>query len=588
MLAISSFQPSCISPRLCANLIEVHYQRGLHLPEIDFWLDPQGARPRAFVSHAHADHFARHDSVLCTNTTAGLLRKRFKLAENRIEAMDYHTSMDIEGFRLRMLPAGHIPGSAMLHVTRTKDNATLLYTGDFKLRRGRTTPEAHILNADTLIMETTFGLPFYQFPNPLEAEAQLMGFIHDTLADGLTPVLLAYSLGKTQEALSVLADNEIPTLMHSAAVSMTEACIEAGVEGLPQPREFTGEAPEGHVIIAPPHALRTKLYRAIEKKRTAMLSGWALQPNARFRYGVDAMIPFSDHADHPGLMECIQRVRPKRILTVHGFAKEFAAELRTKGFDAWCAAGGDQLELPIQQASSNRPTQAIRAGWHNRVLCSFADFTDLCRLFEQTGSRTNKVDFIANYLKSLDDDDDLRIAVDWLASGNRKTPNLLPNRLLRHLILSIPGSKEERYLELQQNSRDDIAAACALLQELPLHPEGIQLADAQQLIEEIASEATSIEHMLKLSERLINLHPAESETLLRLLAGKLGGEVDRPLVEEAIANCYHINTKVIRKHLRKHESLGTLAVCAREQGAAGFKQAKENESTEPDGQQLQL
>ena len=43
-----------------------------------------------------------------------------------------------DGFRFRLLPAGHITGSAMLHVTRLKDNATLLYTGDFKTRRGRT------------------------------------------------------------------------------------------------------------------------------------------------------------------------------------------------------------------------------------------------------------------------------------------------------------------------------------------------------------------------------------------------------------------------------------------------------------------
>ena len=43
-----------------------------------------------------------------------------------------------DGFRLRLLPAGHIPGSAMLHVTRLEDNASLLYTGDFKTRRSRT------------------------------------------------------------------------------------------------------------------------------------------------------------------------------------------------------------------------------------------------------------------------------------------------------------------------------------------------------------------------------------------------------------------------------------------------------------------
>jgi hypothetical protein len=46
-------------------------------------------------------------------------------------------------------------------------------------------------------------------------------------------------------------------------------------------------------------------------------------------------------------------VRPQRVLTVHGFAREFAAELRTRGIDAWCAMGNDQLELAIVQNSLN-------------------------------------------------------------------------------------------------------------------------------------------------------------------------------------------------------------------------------------------
>ena len=525
--------------------------------------------------------------MLCTETTATLLRQRFNLAESRIDAMDYHTSLEINGFRLRMLPAGHIPGSAMLHVTRTKDNATLLYTGDFKMRKGRTTPEAHFLNADTLVMETTFGLPFYRFPNPMEAEAQLLGFVHDTLADGLTPILLAYSLGKTQEALAVLAENNISALLHSAALSMTEACREAGVKDLPEAVEFTGETNDGHVIIAPPHAMKTKLYREIPNKRTAMLSGWALQPNARFRYGVDAMVPFSDHADHPGLMECVQRVRPKRILTVHGFAKEFAAELRSKGFDAWCATGGDQLELPIHRPAQ-RPATAARAGWHNRVLCSFADFTDLCRLLEQTGSRTSKIEFIANYFKSLDTDDDLRITTDWLAIGNRKSPNLIPNRMLRHLLLSIPGSREERYRELLQSTKDDITAATTLLQELPLHPEGVSVAKIQTLIEEFASQSTSIDHLLKLSERLITLHPSESESLLRILTGKLGSEIDRPLIEEAVASCFEVSPKAIRDAARSHESLGEIAVVAKTAGADGLKPGNGSSCSEGERSEEQL
>ncbi|MFN6093401.1 MAG: thymidylate synthase, partial [Verrucomicrobiota bacterium] len=46
-------------------------------------------------------------------------------------------------------------------------------------------------------------------------------------------------------------------------------------------------APERHVIIAPPHVMRSKKLLGLKAKRTAMLSGWALQPGAKFRYGVD-------------------------------------------------------------------------------------------------------------------------------------------------------------------------------------------------------------------------------------------------------------------------------------------------------------
>ncbi|MCB1132277.1 MAG: DNA ligase, partial [Verrucomicrobiae bacterium] len=274
-------------------MIEVRFQRGVHLPELDLWLDPWEAKPHAFVSHAHADHFARHESVLCSDVTSVLLRRRYNLAEGRIDAHAFHVPIIRDGFRLRLLPAGHISGSAMLHVTRSSDNASLLYTGDFKTRRSRTAEPVVFLAADTLILETTFGLPVYQFPSAMEAEAGLVRFVQDTLADGETPVLLAYSLGKAQELVALLAEQEIPTVQHPAVAEMTRACIEAGVEGLPEPVEFDGHMPEGHVLITPPHTTRGKALAGIESKRTAMISGWSMQPGARFRYRAGTMIPLS-------------------------------------------------------------------------------------------------------------------------------------------------------------------------------------------------------------------------------------------------------------------------------------------------------
>jgi DNA ligase-1 len=329
------------------RVIEVIYQRGIYLPEIGLWLDPRGPKPRAFVSHAHSDHFARHQSVLCSDVTAVLLKHRYRIADERMEPLAFHVPLLREGFRFRLLPAGHISGSAMLHITRLADDASLLYTGDFKTRRSRTAGNAVFLTADTLVMETTFGLPRYRFPAQPEVEAQILRFVEECFAADLTPVLLGYSLGKAQEALALLAEKGIPALLHPACVEMTRACREAGVPGLPEPLAFAGGVPPGHAVIAPPHAMRTQLMRNLENKRSAMLSGWALQPGAQYRYGTDAMIPLSDHADHPELLECVSRVEPRRILTVHGHALEFAAELRAMGHDAWCAAGGDQLELRL-------------------------------------------------------------------------------------------------------------------------------------------------------------------------------------------------------------------------------------------------
>ena len=97
-------------------MIEVIYQKGLYLPELDLWLDPRSPKPRAFISHAHADHVARHSSTICSEVTARLLRDRFRISAERTDAHPFHSSFTDENFRITLLPAGHIAGSAMISV----------------------------------------------------------------------------------------------------------------------------------------------------------------------------------------------------------------------------------------------------------------------------------------------------------------------------------------------------------------------------------------------------------------------------------------------------------------------------------------
>lgn len=544
-------------------MIEVRFNRGLYLPEPDLWLDPWDARDYAFVSHAHADHFARHDKILCSSTTGILVRERFNTPETRLEAVDFHTPVIRNGFRLRLLPAGHILGSAMLHVTRIKNNESLLYTGDFKTRRSRTAEAVSFVNADTLILETTFGLPQYVFPPQMEVESSILRFIHDAFADGETPILLGYSLGKAQEAYALLTEHEIPCLLHPSVAEMTRACRLAGAE-LPEPAIFEGPAPAGHVIIAPPNALRSKVIRSLKTKRTAMLTGWALQQGAKYRYQVDEVIPLSDHADHAGLLEALQRVRPRNILTVHGFTREFAAELRATGKNAWSATGHDQLELAIHNPQSRRYATAPRL---QRPISAFADFTDTCRLVGETSSRVAKTGFIANYLRGLESDDDLRRAANWLSG--RALPRSegalhIGTAALRRALLALPGAQEERYREISLSQNDSARTARLVLQELQLKPEAVDLLGMDLWLRDMVAANGALTRITAITERLRTLHPAEGETLVKLLTGDLRIGLKEGLLEEAIAEAFEVDLEALRHAHMLTGDLSETAVLARQ------------------------
>ncbi|WP_367874300.1 ATP-dependent DNA ligase [Luteolibacter sp. Populi] len=555
-------------------MIEVRFQRGLYLPEPDLWLDPWDAQPWAFVSHAHADHFARHEMALCSTVTAALVRARYGVAEERLLPAAYHAAVERNGYRLRLLPAGHIAGSAMLHLTRIADGATLLYTGDFKVRKGRTAEPAVFQKADVLILETTFGLPQFSFPSPMEVESAVLRFVHDALADGEVPVLLGYSLGKAQEALALLHEHGIPVLLHPAVADMTRACKAAGVPGLPEPLLLeSGLVPAGHAVIAPPNTVRSKLLRSIGNRRVAMLSGWAMVPGATFRYRVDEAIPLSDHADYPGLLECIQRVRPKKVLTVHGYTREFAAELRLRGQEAWSAMGNDQMELALSPPSARGPMtgsgiQTTASARHVRPICAMADFTSLCRLTGETSSRLEKIRHLAAYLKGLASDEDLALAANWLTG--RALPRAADRRAayagsatLRRALLKLPGVREERYREISQSQADAARTARLLLQELSLKPEPLDLAGLSAFFHTLAHAPGSLARIDLLSARLRTLHPAEGETLVKLLTGDLRIGLKEGLVEDAVAAAFAADPVSVRHAHMLTGDLGETARMAR-------------------------
>src|SRR6202023_577439 len=98
----------------------------------------------------------------------------------------------------------------------------LLYTGDFKLRKGRSAEAIEWLPADTLIMETTYGLPQYVFPPVEQVIADLTRFCLESLEESLVPILFGYSLGKAQEILAALQGSGLRILLHPSVYRITK------------------------------------------------------------------------------------------------------------------------------------------------------------------------------------------------------------------------------------------------------------------------------------------------------------------------------------------------------------------------------
>ena len=321
-----------------------------YLPELDLWLDPRRSKEFAFVSHAHSDHFAPHRLILCSSETRKILRGRFGAKRSEFLDAPLGGFLDLNGFRLRFLSAGHIAGSAQLHVERLSDGATLVDTGDFKLRPGLSSEPTEIRPADTVIMETTFGLPRFRMPPTEEVIASIATFSRETLAAGEIPIFLCYSLGKAQELLMSLHAQapELAFQLHPSVAKMTKLVATLGYQFPPFTEFDPGKrSPSGHVVIRPPSMGRGKATHRLPNSRVAMVTGWAIDASARYRYRADQAFPLSDHADFDDLLAYVEKTSPKKVITLHGYTREFAAVLRSRGVDAWSISGNDQIELNL-------------------------------------------------------------------------------------------------------------------------------------------------------------------------------------------------------------------------------------------------
>jgi len=316
-----------------------HFDKGLMLTQAQLAVDVRRRQPRCFVSHAHADHIARHELALATPATGALYRHRLG-PRYRVLEMRYREPIEFGGLRLTAYPAGHILGSAML--LAEDGESSLLYTGDFKLDASATAEAAELPHADVLVMECTFGRPHYRLPPRDESVAALLDVVQMALAEGRTPVVHTYPLGKAQEVTKLLTDAGVPVLQHPTIYAISLIYKQHGVDlGDVAPvlllplGEGRGEGMSGRAVVTLPRSSAQFRLPGLERERTVTIAptGWAKDPGTKYRLRVDHAIPLSDHADFAQLIEAVRRVEPREIYCTHG-TDEFVGHLCDLGFNA--------------------------------------------------------------------------------------------------------------------------------------------------------------------------------------------------------------------------------------------------------------
>jgi len=316
----------------------------IHVPHSGLWLDARRRAPCAFVSHAHGDHIGRHDRTIATASTLALMEHRLgRPKKGEWLPAGYREPFGLADLTVELFPAGHVLGSAQIRLQR--EGRSLVYTGDLCTEPTVTAEPAEVAGCDVLVIESTFGSPRYVFPPKEEVLLAIRRFVDDALSDGVTPVLLGYALGKAQEILKVLGEAGYACRAHPMVHAVNRVYEACGVP-LPNVRALGPEEPgRDEVVVAPPHLARSAAVTRIRKKRTAVLTGWAVE-GGRVRYrGVDASFPLSDHADFPSLLAYAKATGARRVLTVHGYAHELARALRKEGIRAEALEEQRQLEL---------------------------------------------------------------------------------------------------------------------------------------------------------------------------------------------------------------------------------------------------
>ncbi|KAJ8478158.1 hypothetical protein OPV22_021885 [Ensete ventricosum] len=365
-----------IDPSTIDVLLVTHFHLD-HAASLPYFLEKTTFRGRVFMTHATK---AIYKLLLSDYVKVSKVSVEDMLYDeqdilrtmDKIEVIDFHQTLEVNGIRFWCYTAGHVLGAAMFMVDIA--GVRVLYTGDYSREEDRHLRAAEIpqFSPDICIIESTYGVQLHQ-PRHIR-EKRFTDVIHSTITQGGRVLIPAFALGRAQELLLILDEfwsnhpelHNIPIYYASPLAKRCMAVYQTYINAMNErirnqfansnPFDFKHISPlksienfddvGPSVVMASPGGLQSGLSRQLfdkwcsdkknacvipgyvvegtlaktiinEPKEVTLMNGLAAPLNMQVYY-----ISFSAHADFGQTSAFLSELMPPNIILVHGEANE--------------------------------------------------------------------------------------------------------------------------------------------------------------------------------------------------------------------------------------------------------------------------
>lgn len=365
-----------IDPSSIDVLLVTHFHLD-HAASLPYFLEKTTFKGRVFMTHATKAIYKLllSDYVKVSKVSVeDMLYDEQDILQSmdKIEVIDFHQTVEVNGIRFWCYTAGHVLGAAMFMVDIA--GVRVLYTGDYSREEDRHLRAAELpqFSPDICIIESTYGVQLHQ-PRHVR-EKRFTDVIHNTISQGGRVLIPAFALGRAQELLLILDEywsnhselHNVPIYYASPlakrCMSVYQTYINAMNERIrsqfanSNPFDFKHISPlksienfddvGPSVVMASPGGLQSGLSRQLfdkwcsDKKNACVIPGYVVEgtlaktiisepKEVTLMNGLTAplnmqvhYISFSAHADFAQTSTFLKELMPPNIILVHGEANE--------------------------------------------------------------------------------------------------------------------------------------------------------------------------------------------------------------------------------------------------------------------------